>query len=123
MGDVNDVQARFRIGQRCTELETLLGRHGAASAALLSAYNPLSVRRELTENMDAHSRLLARITADSRRAIPARAYDDRSHQPGEPSVLVLPIALGEAVELALAFGQRAIVFIDEGNAPRVVAVQ
>ncbi|MEA3200684.1 MAG: hypothetical protein QOE90_2112 [Thermoplasmata archaeon] len=108
---------RLRIGEPNAALDELLARHGAATWAYLTAWNPGSVPRGETENRAAARRLLDRLAGYP--CIEGESVGDGGAW-REPSVLVLGIRRDEALAIARDFGQLAFVVGERGGAPRLV---
>lgn len=104
----------LRVGQASPELDLLLESYGATVAALITAANPRSRRLPAAENASRHEQLLARLPA-GHRVVPTVAQDPRGRWPDEHGILVFGLAPGEAIDLARAFGQYAILWCRAGE--------
>lgn len=102
------------VGQANPELDLLLESFGATVAALITAANPRSSRLTAAENASRHEQLLARLPAGIR-VLPTVAQDPRGQWPDEHGILVFGLAPGEAIDLARAFGQYAILWCSAGE--------
>jgi putative PIN family toxin of toxin-antitoxin system len=110
----------LRVGERNSALEQLLDKHGAASAAFVTAANPRGEAQSHAANEAAMRRLCASL------AWPALAGEGRDPQGSwspEPSVLVLGISREDAAALGRRFEQNAIVFVEKADAPELVLLR
>jgi hypothetical protein len=105
----------LRVGQTNAAIDSLAGSPGRASAAVITAANPFSIPLSAMENSGRHERLLARLSGAGHRWLPTRSQDPRGEWPDEPGVLVLGVSRAQALELARAFGQYAIVWLESGE--------
>jgi hypothetical protein len=92
----------------------------AASAAIVTAFNPQSLRCAEADNRIAHRLLLAAVDATGWQYFGSAAIDPTGTWPVEEGLLVFGIGREEAVLLARAFRQNAIVFIGADTVPRLV---
>ncbi len=92
-------------------------------AAIVTAYNPASVRSSPAENRAAARRLLDEVAALRVPCLPARAHapDPRWNEPGV--ALLGPAALDAAVRLGVAWRQNAILTVDEAGLVSLVATR
>lgn len=92
-------------------------------AAIVTAYNPASVRASPAENRAAARRLLAQVAALGVPCLPARAHapDPRWTEPGV--ALLGPAALEAAVRLGIEWAQNAILTIDAAGRVSLVATR
>jgi hypothetical protein len=104
---------QIRIGRYSAATDRLLLTHGARSAALITAYNPLSRLMPLAWNLRMQARLLRVLCR--RRLLPARGF---LGQWSEAHVLVFgdtrPVR-----RLARRYRQYAIVIVRLGQPPRL----
>ncbi len=94
--------------------------HGVDCSAFLTAANPAAVQRGAADNERAHARLLEAVRRQGRAALQARAVDPDGRWPDEKSLLVLGLAAPQAVALARAFGQAALVVAGADAVPRLL---
>jgi Protein of unknown function (DUF3293) len=102
------------VGQASPELDLLLESFGATVAAMITAANPRSRRLPAAENASRREQLLARIPA-GHHMVPTVAQDPRGQWPDEHGILVFGLAQDEAIDLARAFGQYAILWCRAGE--------
>lgn len=96
----------LRVGETSRVLDTLLRNRGVAEWAYLTACDPGSVPLPRAQN-EARQRVLLERLRGRTVLVGEASADDGSHPP-EPSFLVLGIPRAEAMTLARAFGQNAI---------------
>jgi hypothetical protein len=110
----------LRVGEPSAELDALLDSHAATTWAFATACNPGSQPLSAEENAERMSQLHAVLTDCAR--YPGEGGDPAGEWPGEPSVLVVGISREEAVRVAVAFGQNAILTGVRGGAAELVWV-
>jgi hypothetical protein len=118
--DVGESVIRFRVEAPCPALEDLLRARDAASAVLITAYNPRSRKQSAAENTDAHRALLDATARERKTTLPARGKDPDGRWPAEPGLLILDITREAGLALARRFDQYAVVWIERGRAPALV---
>lgn len=104
---------RIRVDQACPGLENLLHAYGAATAALITAYNPRSRKQSAEDNAKSHVALLDAVESMGQEHLPSRGCDPEGQWPTEEGLLIFGISRGEALELARRFDQYAIVWIED----------
>jgi hypothetical protein len=110
----------LRIGARSAELDLLLTRHGAATWAFITAFNPGSQPLAAADNEGRHAELLSTLKASGSRYLTAVGIPNSGEWQPEASVIVLDIATADAIELAKRFGQNAIVAGRRGGEAELV---
>jgi hypothetical protein len=111
----------FRVGSKSARLESLLRRHGAATWAFITAWNPASVELSAAENEARQRQLQRELDAAGFKWLPGVGRGDDPAWTPEESVLALGIARAKAVALGRAFGQLAIVAGRRGAPGRLVS--
>ena len=104
------------IGSNSAALAALLRWAGVTQAAIVTAHNPGSDRQSADANVAADRTLrsgLAERGFDLRDTV---AIDPLGEWPDEPGVLVLGLDVEDARVLGRAFGQNAIVAINDAGA-------
>lgn len=99
----------IRVGQRCPALDALLDRAGARCWAYVTAHNPDGQLRDPAANAADERRLADRVREAGFTAVPGRGIGADGAWPPEASLLILDIALPDAIALAAEFRQEAIV--------------
>ena len=110
----------LRIGEPSPRLDALLEADGAATAAYLTAANPLGERRSSARNALGVGALDDLLAAAGYPRLGGEGRDPEGRWPAEPSVLVIGIYREHAAALGRLFGQNAIVFVEKGAAPELV---
>jgi hypothetical protein len=110
----------LRVDRRSTELAALMRHFGSASAALITAFNPRSVRLSGAENRRLRRQLVTHIQATGLPALASRAKDPRGEWPAEPGLLVFGLNLMAACKLGQRFCQNAVLYAGADPVPRLV---
>lgn len=100
----------LRIGERSAALATLYERLGCDGAAFLTAWNPRGEPHDDAANLAAQEALRRDIGARGYACIPGVGVDPAGSWRGEDSVLVPAMGLAEAMLIADAYGQNALVW-------------
>ncbi|MEO1593806.1 MAG: DUF3293 domain-containing protein [Pseudomonadota bacterium] len=108
------------IGSNSAALAALLRWAGVTQAAIVTAYNPGSDRQSADANGAADRILRAGLGERGFDLRDTVAIDPSGEWPDEPGVLVLGIDVEDARVLGRAFGQNAIVAIDDSGAASLV---
>lgn len=111
----------LKIGEPSSRLDALLEEEGATTAAFLAAANPRSKPQSAARNASALSALDQLVAAAG---YPWRAGEGREPDGSwvEPSRLIIGIYRENAEALGRLFGQNAIVFIEKGGPPELLAL-
>ena len=109
----------IRIGERCAPLDRLLTAAGCRCWAFVTACNPASQLSSDRDNRRRQRRLRALLRARGALLVPAHGVSDAGDWPPEPSVLALGLAEREALAVALAFEQYAVVCGRRGSRARL----
>lgn len=110
----------IRCGKRSSRLDGLLERHVATEWAFVTACNPRSRRLDDQENATRMERLEATLRAAGYCCLPGAGEANDNSWPPEPSLLVLGISEPEALALAAAFDQHAILVGRRGEPAHLV---
>jgi hypothetical protein len=110
----------LRVDVRSHELATLMRRHGVATAAFLTAFNPFSVRVPDAVNRAANEKLRVALVRADAFTFDAEGIDPTGRWMAEPSFLALGIVFEKARELGVLFRQNAILFAADDAVPRLV---
>jgi Protein of unknown function (DUF3293) len=108
-------QLHLRIGEPSAELDQLLKANGVQRWAYVTGFNPGSVPLGAEENERRQARLEQEVERLGYAKWAGEGVGDDGTWPPEPSVLILGIPKGNAVELGRRFGQRAIVYGELGG--------
>lgn len=110
----------LRCGRPSTRLRALLRDHGAATACVISAANPRSVRRSAAVNRAAHAHLARTLRRLGLPRLPGRAVDPAGLWPTEAFFLVLGLERRAALRLARRYGQNAVLWAGPSGRPRLL---
>lgn len=108
------VLAEARIGSR-SEVDRLLEGHDAGSGVFITAWNPRSQVVPRAGNEAAHRRLEHALRRLGIRFLAISAWGPRSHLGAEWGLFALDLPRALALDLAVTFGQNAIVLIAHGQ--------
>lgn len=109
----------LRIDQHNPDLAALMQAEGISNAAYITADNPFSRVVSEADNAAARQRLQARLNAEGWRWLPGLGIDPTGDPTGEHSLLVLGIALDDAIKVGREFEQHAILTIGAHAIPRL----
>lgn len=109
-----------RVGDRSPEIEALLARHGARSGTFITGWNPRSQPQSSQVNEAAQARLEAELRRRGIVCLPHRGVGADASWTPEHGVLALDLSITDAVVLAEAFGQNAVVVVAIGEPARLV---
>jgi hypothetical protein len=111
------------VGIASPGLKDLYSARRADSAAFITAYNPFSHQLSEQENALRQESLKAELIKRGLHFIPGVGEHPSGDWPGEPSFLVLGIALEAAKSLGRQFEQNAIVWCDSDAVPNLVLLR
>ena len=115
-----DRRIAIRVGGTApAEIDRLLASSGVETWAFITAVNPRSVRQSDAENAIRMARLVASVRGRGLGHLAAEGAGDATDWPPEPSLFVLGITERDAVALARAFDQHAIVVGRRGEPARL----
>ncbi|HVO02100.1 MAG TPA: DUF3293 domain-containing protein [Candidatus Cybelea sp.] len=109
----------LNIGRPNPEFDRVLERRGAATAVVVTAYNPRSVVLPDAENRARHRRLVALLQRRGYDHALGEGRDPTGHWTAEVECVVFGIGKAAGLDLARAFDQNAIVFVEKGGAPEL----
>ena len=112
----------IHIGEPSPRLDALLAAHGAHCAAYVSAANPRGWRRNALRNRIAFGSLKKLLRKEGLRFLAGEGRDPNGDWPAEASLLVLGISRAAAEALGRRLRQNAIVWIERGSPPELVAL-
>ena len=112
-----------RIGQHAPEIDALLRRHGASTGAFITAWNPGSGLRPRAINEAAGRALEGHLDAMGITWLPHAGIGAGDDWEPELGVFALDIPAAQALALATANGQNAIVTVVQGEPARLVVTR
>ncbi|MBI2305710.1 MAG: DUF3293 domain-containing protein [Rhodocyclales bacterium] len=110
----------LRLGEASPRLVVALAAHKAGEWAILCAANPGSEQRSAADNAQRFSQLYDLLADAGYECWLGVNLADGGDWPPEASVCVPGLPRGEALKLALRFGQNAIVAGDARGVPELV---
>lgn len=110
----------LRIASRNADFDDLLVREGVSHWGIVTAYNPGAQQLSADENQLRHRRLLGTIADCGWRACPAINIPDHDDWQSEPGCLLLQVDEQTLRDLALQFGQVALIYGELGSAPQLL---
>ena len=111
----------LKIGQYSEELNQLFIHRSLSTAAFITAYNPFSQQLSEDENLERQEKLVKEIQSRGLSLFQGLGQHPNHQWQGEPSVLILGIALEAAKKLARTYEQNAFVWCDEACTPQLIA--
>ncbi|WP_395020713.1 DUF3293 domain-containing protein [Dongia sp.] len=109
----------LNIGLPNAALDRELDRRGAATAVVVTAYNPRSIVLSETENRARHAALTALLDERGHTYALGEGRDPKGHWKAELECVVFGIPLETGLEIARRFEQNAIVFVQKGGVPEL----
>lgn len=104
---VNGFDEPLKVGETHTGVSNLLKRFALSSWCFITAFNPLSVELPAEENMKRSKELSVELSGCT--VIEGEGRNPNGTWKPEQSYLILGITRKKAIDLAVKFGQRAIV--------------
>jgi len=114
------IVAEARIDHGAPDVDAFLEAHGAASGVFITAWNPRSEATDGPVNDEAHARLVAHLGALGLTVVPHIGFGQDAAWRPEQGLFVLDLAEADAVAIAEAYEQNAIVIIERGRPARLV---
>lgn len=108
----------LKIGEIHAGINELLKRSKISSWCFITAWNPLSVELSLEENTTRNEKLFAEIR--DYQVIKGEGRDPNGEWTPEQSFLVVGIFRKKAVDLAVRFGQRAVLYGEINKAAELI---
>lgn len=113
----------LHVGEASGRLADLMASEKATCAAFITAWNPFSQIATGAENSAAQQSLLGDLSALGLVSFPGFGKDPSGLWLGEDSVLVLDLALEEARNLGIEYGQNAILWTGLDACPELVLLR
>ncbi|HVZ14189.1 MAG TPA: DUF3293 domain-containing protein [Bauldia sp.] len=118
--DTGDGEVVVNVGRRSAGFDRVLAARRAATAVIVTAYNPRSVVLPEAENRTRHAALTALLDRRGYDYALGEGRDPAGHWKAELECVVFGIPVEAGLDLARAFDQNAIVFVRRGEAPELV---
>lgn len=113
----------LKVGTASPQLAQLYHQHGTTCAAFLTAYNPYSEAVGDAENTAFQHKLSRELTSRGLTFLPGMGQDNQGQWPGEPSFLILGLALDEAKVMGAQYRQNALVWCGEDAVPQLILLR
>ena len=113
----------LRVDAPCPELASLYKAKGVSCAAFITACNPFSNLLSDEDNAKRQARLAAELKRRSLYFFGGIGQHPSGNWPGEPSFLVLGLALEAAKSLGKAYEQNAVVWCGADAVPKLVLLK
>jgi hypothetical protein len=113
----------LRVGERNARLSAIYRGQAVGTAAIITAWNPLSEIRSNHENCLAQDRLIAELDRRSLIHKAGQGADPSGIWPAEDSRLVLGVDLTAAMQLGRQFDQNGIVWVKSDAVPTLVLLR
>lgn len=120
LDDLGKARATVGIGETSDEIDAVLADYGAASGVFITAWNPRSEPMDQDSNDEANDRMEADLSDLGCVMLPHIGVGYDPEWEPEHGFFALDLAEQDAVALATAYGQNAIVVIERGGAARLV---
>lgn len=120
LDDLGIARADVGIGEVSDAIDAILAEYGAASGVFITGWNPRSVPLDQDSNDDANAQLEADLDEAGSVILPHIGVGYDAEWEPEHGFFALDLAEADAVELATAFGQNAIVVVERGLPARLV---
>jgi hypothetical protein len=111
----------LRVGEPSAAADAWLAQGGAASAVLITAYNPRSEPQPQARNAAAQERLRSELRAAGYRWLEGEGSGE--NWPPEPCLFVLGLSRSEAAAWARRYGQHAFLYCAPGRAVELVLME
>jgi hypothetical protein len=108
------------VGVPSTAVVALMTRYGAISAVFVTACNPFGQVLPDEENENRQRALCAHVARLGLHALPGAGLDATGQWRPEASLFVLAATRDIADTLMRTFEQNAVVWVEEGDAPRLM---
>jgi hypothetical protein len=116
-------QFTLHVGEVSSRLADLMASEKSPCAAFITAWNPFSQVATQAENSAAQQALLGDLVALGVTSFPGFGKDPSGSWPGEESFLVLGLALEQARDLGIKYGQNAILWTGLDACPELVLLR
>lgn len=113
----------LNVGRVSPELADILKKHKRASAAFITAWNPLGRALSDSENAHRNALLQQELVRRSLPHWPGQGKGSAGDWPGEDSFLVLGLDLAAAARLATEVEQNALVWADGRATPQLILLR
>jgi hypothetical protein len=113
-------RAAVGIGETSDDIDAILADFDAASGVFITAWNPRSVPVDQDTNDEANDRLEADLDDRGSVILPHIGVGYDPEWEPEHGFFALDLSEADAIELAVAYGQNAVVVVERGRPARLV---
>ncbi len=113
----------LRIGEANAALAEAMRRHGVATCAFVTAFNPSGAAIEESENLARHAALLADLAKIGCVSYEGAGGHPDNGWPEERSCLCFGLLFEDACQIGAKWGQDAIVWCDADAVPQLVLLR
>jgi hypothetical protein len=113
-------RAAVGIGETSDDIDAILADFDAASGVFITAWNPRSVPVDQDTNDEANDRLEADLDERGSVILPHIGVGYDPEWEPEHGFFALDLSEADAIELAVAHGQNAVVVVERGRPARLV---
>jgi len=118
--DLGVGRAAVGIGETSEDIDAILARYGASSGVFITAWNPRSEPLDQDTNDEANDLLEADLDQAGSVILPHIGVGYDPEWEPEHGFFALDLAEADAIDLATAYGQNAIVIAERGRPARLV---
>jgi hypothetical protein len=120
LDDLGIGRADVGVGETSAAIDAILAEYGATSGVFITGWNPASVLLDQDSNDEANDRLEADLSEAGSVILPHIGVGFDPEWEPEHGFFAVDLAETEAVELATAYGQNAVVVVERGRPARLV---
>jgi hypothetical protein len=120
LDDLGVGRAAVGVGESSDDIDAILAEYGASSGVFITAWNPRSEPVDQDTNDEANDRLEADLDEAGSVILPHIGVGYDPEWEPEHGFFALDLSEADAVELATAYGQNAVVIAGRGLPARLV---
>jgi hypothetical protein len=113
-------RAAVGVGETSADIDAILADYGATSGVFITAWNPRSEPVDQDTNDEANDRLEADLDEAGSVILPHIGVGYDPEWEPEHGFFALDLVEADAIDLAIAYGQNAIVVAERGRPARLV---
>lgn len=120
LNDLGIARADVGVGETSAAIDEILDDFGASNGVFITGWNPRSEPLDQDSNDEANGRLEEDLSEAGSVILPHIGVGYDPEWEPEHGFFALDLAEDEAVDLATAYGQNAVVIVDRGGPARLV---
>jgi hypothetical protein len=121
--DAGEVVAEAVVGRSSADVDRVLAEHGATSGVFITAWNPRSEVTDADRNGQANRRLRGELVDAGIVPLPHRGVGVDLQWEPEQGFLAVGMTAAQAVPVAVAFGQNAVMVVERGEPARLLVTE